>query len=487
MADGRGQAEGVGLATLRRPGTGALRGTGAKFKYPSQFQPEAEAVEERGEGEDEDAEAGGAGAGAGEAGFGEMVIPITKVQEVQEGFGTFADEVGEKDVLAGDGKGFGQDGDAADIGEEIEYQPECGGDGAGPQTPGGRGVVFTDAVEAGDEQGGGGVTGNEEEGKPDAGGRGDDGVTQAGSQENAGDGDGGLGAEGAAEIDKTAEPKVVEDAVFIGGIETEKQGDATEQGRAVATEQQKDQRANKVGPADEAEDAIPIVMDGKGLEGDDVTVVFATEGEGEPDEHGQSAGAQQPGEPAPKRVGHGAFGRAARRGDFTKGEDGAEIQERDPDGGGPAHGFGVRRFVDHEDADQQQRQRADENMKNGFAKGDALEGTGAEGEGNGHADNEQEAGKDHIDEGHAAGTLGVAFTEVDHPVGDELAGSAGEVVHEDHGEHDEAAEGVDGGDAKAGGGRNFSRGTGGRGRGHEGNVRPPGPVGNIAVPEQTFY
>ena len=64
---------------------------------------------------------------------------------------------------------------------------------------------------------------------------------------------------------------------------------------------------------------------------------------------------------------------------------------------------------------------------------------GTKGQGDGHADDEQEGRKDQIDKGHA--TLSV---EMLHPGRDDGVGDAGEVVDEDHAEHDEAAQGIDG-------------------------------------------
>jgi len=69
----------------------------------------------------------------------------------------------------------------------------------------------------------------------------------------------------------------------------------------------------------------------------------------------------------------------------------------------------------------------------------------AQGERDRHADDEQERREHDVHERHPAAAP-VAIGEVHHPVRHDLP-RAGDVVHVDHREHHQAAQGVDGGDA----------------------------------------
>ena len=85
----------------------------------------------------------------------------------------------------------------------------------------------------------------------------------------------------------------------------------------------------------------------------------------------------------------------------------------------------------------------------------ALRDAPAQGDGHGHADDKQERGEHQIHEGHAAAPA-MTVAEMHHPIGHDLAG-AGEVVHEDHHEHHETAQRIDGRDARGLGGRRVIR------------------------------
>ena len=85
-------------------------------------------------------------------------------------------------------------------------------------------------------------------------------------------------------------------------------------------------------------------------------------------------------------------------------------------------------------------------MPNGFPNRLPFGQPGTEGERNGHADDEQKTRENKIHKSHAADPFRMAVAEMHHPVGHELAGRAGEVVHENHREHDQSAQGVNGRD-----------------------------------------
>jgi len=100
--------------------------------------------------------------------------------------------------------------------------------------------------------------------------------------------------------------------------------------------------------------------------------------------------------------------------------------------------------VGEEVAEGEEGEDAGEDMGPDFEGSIAFEAA-VEGEGEGHADEEEEGGEDDVDVGHAIDLGGHVVV----PPGE--AGDRGAVVDEDHDEHDEAAEGVEGFDATGGG------------------------------------
>src|SRR3954454_17004988 len=128
----------------------------------SEFESEADPVQKCGQGEDEDGDPGGSGDSECEAVFGVGVVVVAEGGEVEPRADAVAEEVGEEDVLAGEGERLGDCREAPDVGEEVEDQPEGGGDGAGPEAPRGGRVVLEDAVGAVEEEGGDGEAEDEE-------------------------------------------------------------------------------------------------------------------------------------------------------------------------------------------------------------------------------------------------------------------------------------------------------------------------------------
>ena len=107
-------------------------------------------------------------------------------------------------------------------------------------------------------------------------------------------------------------------------------------------------------------------------------------------------------------------------------------------------GAGAAFGVDHENSDDEQGKGSQQDVGEDFPDWIAARKSCAEGEGDGHADDEEKCGENQIDEGHSAAFEAVA--EMFHPPGDVLC--AGDVVDVDHGEDDQATEGVDGGDSR---------------------------------------
>src|SRR5205814_1212523 len=148
---------------------------------------------------------------------------MVQVGGLEPGGDAFADEIGEKNVLAGDGEEFESIWFLPHVADQIEIDPEERGDRSGPKAPGGSRVIFADAVEAMDEQCGGGAAEGEENGESQS-------LRmilslwsqQEGGDDHSGEGDGGLGTEGFADADDVGKPEIIECAFAIGDEEAEK-------------------------------------------------------------------------------------------------------------------------------------------------------------------------------------------------------------------------------------------------------------------------
>jgi hypothetical protein len=106
----------------------------------------------------------------------------------------------------------------------------------------------------------------------------------------------------------------------------------------------------------------------------------------------------------------------------------------------PTQGRGVRRFVDHQYADHHEGKGAAENVGERASDRLALLQSTSETQRDRHTHDEKKGGEDQVDEGHAA-AFGVAVAEMNHGIGHDMS-RAREVVHEDHQEHHEPAQGV---------------------------------------------
>ena len=130
-----------------------------------------------------------------EAGLRELGIPKVEVKQIKNGREHFGNEIGQENILSGDGEGFGKPGVRADIRKVVEEEPQGGGDGASPETPGRRGVILVNSVQAMQKQCAAGAAGDEKKGesstRPDGGGVGGE---EDGRQEQPANRDGSLRA-----------------------------------------------------------------------------------------------------------------------------------------------------------------------------------------------------------------------------------------------------------------------------------------------------
>jgi len=101
--------------------------------------------------------------------------------------------------------------------------------------------------------------------------------------------------------------------------------------------------------------------------------------------------------------------------------------------------------VDHHDADDQERKRADQHVEQRLRQRVAPAEARPERKRDGHADHEEKPGKNQVNKRHSA-----PAREMSHPGRHDLVRRAREIVHEDHGEDDQPAQGVNGDDPRAG-------------------------------------
>ena len=145
---------------------------------------------------DYDRAADGTGHRVGEIGLGNPGIPAVKTSQIENGREHLGYQIGQQDVSPGDGEGRGEPGTKTlgmDIGQEIEEQPQAGGNRTGPEAPGRSSAVLVDAVEAVQQPGAEGAAGDEQHGERDAcADRGDIRRQEDRRQERPGDGDGPL-------------------------------------------------------------------------------------------------------------------------------------------------------------------------------------------------------------------------------------------------------------------------------------------------------
>src|SRR5882724_1223362 len=203
----------------------------------------------------------------------------------------------------------------------------------------------------------------------------------------------------------------------------------------------------EIGPADQTENAVPTRADGKWIQAEDVLIFSANESQRQINEDHDSNSAENEGDDMKNA---GALGRCsfARWRDGAEREDGRGKHQGHPQRAGPAKFFGIGTFVDHQNAEREERDGSNEDVQKSFPGRLALVQARAEGEGDRHANDEQKAGEYQVHESHSAAAA-MTVAEMDHPIGNEPLRSARKVVHKNHGEHDEATQGINGGDARS--------------------------------------
>src|ERR1017187_5119234 len=102
--------------------------------------------------------------------------------------------------------------------------------------------------------------------------------------------------------------------------------------------------------------------------------------------------------------------------------------------------------MNHQNADEQQRNGADGDVAESFPGPLALRQAPTKRQGNGHSHNKQKGGENQIHERHST-AVAMAVAEMNHPVWHDLA-SASEVVDENYHEHHKPAQLFNGRDAR---------------------------------------
>src|ERR1017187_1414028 len=309
-----------------QPGAKSSKATRQKFISvfieSSKFQPKAEAIQASSQAKNNNAATGGPGNGMSKTRLGEAPIPIAEMQQIKRGRKHFREEISQQHILSGDRQRFGHETEGPHIRDQVNNQPECCRDGAGPETPRRRGVVLTDAIKPVQQQRACGSSRDEQQRESHA--RAHCGRIcrdQNRSQQQSADRNGRLRSECLANADEAGEPEIIERVLFVGGEKAKQQNHTGEQRGAMAVENQEGNRADKVRPADETEDAVPIGVKGERRKRDDALVMRAPESERKIDKSKKPEGADDLREFLPKLL---DLWRASLRRDGAKREDRAK-------------------------------------------------------------------------------------------------------------------------------------------------------------------